>query len=58
MEEKLKLTDPRELLKKGYSITLKDGKPLTSIENIAVGTTLTTILFDGSFESQVLNTKN
>jgi len=49
----LNYSNPDNLLKKGYSISTKDGKILKSIENINKNDVVKTILFDGEFESTV-----
>ena len=54
-EEKLRLTDPRELLKKGYSITLLDGKVLKSIKDVKENDKISTVLSDGIIDSQIIN---
>ena len=50
LEKQLELLSPYNLLKKGYSITLKDGK-IVRKEQITAGDNITTILYDGSVES-------
>ncbi|HHH52904.1 MAG TPA: exodeoxyribonuclease VII large subunit [Bacteroidetes bacterium] len=54
MENILKLSDPFEIIKKGYSITLKENKIVRSIKNIEQGNVVKTILYDGEFESKVI----
>ncbi|MDD4645794.1 MAG: exodeoxyribonuclease VII large subunit [Bacteroidales bacterium] len=51
------LKDPVNLLKMGYSITLKDGKPLKSVREIHEGDQLTTVVADGKVASSVLPAK-
>lgn len=46
-------SDPHELLKKGYSITTKNGKIIKSTKNIALNDIVVTMLEDGKFESKV-----
>ena len=47
------LSDPRHLLQKGYSITLKDGRALRSSEELQTGDQLTTLLHKGQVKSVV-----
>ncbi len=47
------LSDPRHLFARGYSITIKDGKPVKKSDNLRKGDVITTILHDGKTESQV-----
>ena len=44
-------TDPKEILKRGYSYTLHKGKIITSTEEINVGDEITTQLFQGEITS-------
>ena len=53
MESKVNLAKPDEILKRGYSLTLLEGKILVDPSNLE-GKTVTTILRDGQFESKVL----
>lgn len=45
--------NPKHVLKKGYSITLKNGKTIKSINNVKDGDKITTVLMDGKFFSIV-----
>ncbi len=54
IEEKIKLLNPQNILRKGYSVTTKNGKIIKSIENIKKGETVTTLLPDGKFDSRVI----
>lgn len=45
------LKDPINILKMGYSITLKDGKPVKSVGQIDAGDLITTKLTDGQVQS-------
>ncbi len=52
LEQTVGLLDPAALLARGYSISLgPDGRPLTSVEQAAVGDKLTTVLADGRLHS-------
>ena len=49
----INLSNPDNLLKKGYSITTKNGKIIKSIKNIVPNDVVNTILSDGEFKSTV-----
>lgn len=53
MENKLTVHSPEYLLKHGYSITVVNGKRVTSISKIKKGDKVKTYIQDGSFESEV-----
>lgn len=53
MEEKIRLLSPQNTLKRGYSLTLKDGKTVISGEMIKPGDRLTTMFADGNVTSVV-----
>lgn len=55
IQEKLRLVDPQTILKRGYSMTLLNGKVVKSVEQINVGDLLETRLGDGTVESIVEN---
>lgn len=48
LEKSVRLLDPANVLKRGYSITYKEGKLLKTIGDIAEGDLLNTLLSDGS----------
>lgn len=50
---KLRLLDPKNTLKRGYSITLKAGKAVKNINNVSHGDILTTVLYEGNIISEV-----
>jgi len=50
---RLKSVDPDLLLKRGYSITLVDGKLLCSVQQVSSGQTITTRLAEGEIKSIV-----
>jgi exodeoxyribonuclease VII large subunit len=52
-EKQICLLDPRNVLKRGYSITLKDKKALKSSEFVKARDMLRTILYKGSLLSEV-----
>ena len=47
--------DPKNILKRGYSITLKNGQLVTTFESIAPDDQLETILFNGKIQSTVIS---
>lgn len=53
ISEKLRLVDPQNILKRGYSLTLLDQRSLKSIDQISEGDQLETRLSDGIIESIV-----
>ncbi len=52
-EEKTRLVDPMQILKRGYSITYKEGQLVKSVNNLKEGDKLQTQLVDGKIESEV-----
>ncbi|MDR1371683.1 MAG: exodeoxyribonuclease VII large subunit [Dysgonamonadaceae bacterium] len=46
-----KLSSPQYILKKGYSITMKDGKSIKSSASLLPGDVIETILYEGKIES-------
>jgi len=50
--EKVKILDPLETLKRGYSITYLDGKPLKKAKDAKKGDLLKTILSEGEIKSR------
>ena len=53
IQEKLRLVDPQNILKRGYSLTMINGKIVKSVEQIKTGDILETRLSDGKVESKV-----
>ena len=49
----IRLHSPEQIFKKGYSLTLCDGKPVRRASDIPVGTTITTVLSDGELTSVI-----
>ncbi len=56
IEKRRELVDPQNILKRGYSMTLLDGKPVLTIKNIKPGNHLETRLHQGSIFSKVEHT--
>lgn len=53
VEQHVNMLDPVNILKRGFSITLLNGKALKSYTEVNEGDTVTTVLVDGSLESEV-----
>lgn len=53
IQEKLRLVDPQNILKRGYSITMMNGKILKSVQLVKEGDLVETRLSDGSIRSRV-----
>lgn len=58
IQEKLRLVDPQNILKRGYSMTLLNGKVVKSVKQINTGDLLETRLGDGTTESIVKKISN
>ncbi len=56
LTEKIKLLEPSNVLKRGYSITMHNGKPVKDIKKLKKGDTVKTRIFNGSFESKIEKT--
>lgn len=53
IQEKLRLVDPQNILKRGYSLTMLNGKIVKSVRQLKAGDLLETRLNDGKVESTV-----
>jgi exodeoxyribonuclease VII large subunit len=53
IESKVRILDPKNVLKRGYSITLKDSKPVKSIDDVNENDIIKTVLYDGNISSSV-----
>lgn len=53
MEEKVRILDPIQTLKRGYSITYLGDKPLKDASNTEKGNTLKTVLAEGEIKSTI-----
>ena len=53
IQEKLRLVDPQNILKRGYSLTMLNGKIVKSVGQLQKGDLLETRLSDGTVESNV-----
>ena len=58
IQEKLRLVDPQNILKRGYSLTMINGKVLKSVQSLKVGDLLETRLSDGIVGSKVEKVAN
>ncbi len=57
IEDKVKYLDPQRVLKRGYSISYKDGKIIRSSKELKRGDRITTVFFKGEAISSVEETK-
>ena len=57
LEQSVKLMDPREVLKRGYSITTIKGKTISKASKINVGDVILTQTFDAEIESKIIHLK-
>ncbi|HEX6892199.1 MAG TPA: exodeoxyribonuclease VII large subunit [Chryseolinea sp.] len=57
VEKSINLMDPINIIRRGFSITLKDGKAIKSLSDIKPGDKTTTITLDGTIISEVVSTK-
>jgi len=57
MEKKKELVNPLNVLKRGYSMTIHQGKVISGIKDILPGDTLETRLYNGTVISKVEKTK-
>jgi exodeoxyribonuclease VII large subunit len=53
MERNLEILSPKNVLKRGYSITLLNGKPVKSFTDVKKGDILNTIIHEGEISSSV-----
>ncbi len=53
LSDKLRLLNPDNILKRGYSITLHNGKTIVSTNDVAIDDNIETKTYDGSFISKV-----
>ena len=51
LENSVRLLDPRNVLKRGFSITLAHGKAITDDSEMSAGDELTTLLYNGTITS-------
>lgn len=53
LQENLRLVDPMQVLKRGFSLSFKDGKLLKSVAQLQKGDLIETRLADGTIESNI-----
>jgi exodeoxyribonuclease VII large subunit len=53
LEQIVTLSDPKNILRKGYSITYMRGVPVRDCKQLNAGDLVTTTLATGSFESEI-----
>lgn len=58
LKKNVDILDPMNVLKRGFSITLYNGKAVSEISQIKNGDLLQTLIFDGEIISKVEETKN
>ena len=58
VEQSIKLMDPIQVLKRGYSITLFNGKTISEETKLEEGMTLLTKTFLTEFESEITKIKS
>jgi exodeoxyribonuclease VII large subunit len=51
LENSVRLLDPRNVLKRGFSITLVNGKAVTDESEVNSGEEITTLLYNGTIKS-------
>ena len=52
LENSVRLLDPRNVLKRGFSITLVNGKAVTDESEVSSGEEITTLLYNGTLKSR------
>jgi exodeoxyribonuclease VII large subunit len=52
-EEKIQLLNPKNILKRGYSITFKNGKAVKTTDEVEENDFIRTVLYKGNLFSQV-----
>ena len=57
IEKSINLMDPINIIRRGFTITLKDGKAITNLADVKPGDKTTTITLDGTITSEVMNIK-
>lgn len=54
-EQYIKMVSPENILKRGYTLTLKNGKIITSTEILKINDEIETVFWDGKVQSEVIN---
>lgn len=55
ISDKIGYLDPKNILSKGYSITLINGKAITNSDSLKTNDKITTLFFEGEIESTLIN---
>ena len=58
LNAQIELNNPSNILRKGYSYTMNNGKPVLDASSLKEGDTITTVFFNGTAQSTVTNTDN
>ena len=58
IENNIELLSPDKILKRGYSISVKDGFPVKSVTELKEGDSIKVVFADGEAETEVKNLKN
>ena len=58
IENNIELLSPDRILKRGYSISVKDGLPIKSVTELKEGDNIKVVFADGEAETEVKNLKN
>jgi exodeoxyribonuclease VII large subunit len=53
IDEKIKLLDPKNILKRGYSVTYLKNKAIKGIDDLEIGDKIKTVFYKGWVESNV-----
>jgi exodeoxyribonuclease VII large subunit len=53
-ENTARLVNPENILKRGYSITIKDGKAVKSVNQLNISEEIETLLADGNVKSKII----
>ncbi|MBD3264267.1 MAG: hypothetical protein GF375_04105, partial [Candidatus Omnitrophica bacterium] len=56
-KEKIKLLNPRNILRRGYSVTFKNNKAIKKAKDLNPGDHIKTVLFEGSVFSEIKKKK-
>ena len=58
LNAQIELNNPSNILRKGYSYTMHNGKPVLNASKLSTGDTITTVFYNGTAESTVTHTDN
>jgi exodeoxyribonuclease VII large subunit len=57
MEKNIQIMDPKNVLKRGFSITYLNGKAVTDVSQLEKGAVINTLLFNGTIDSTITKLK-